>query len=196
LLAETEKDAAVAKDLKAISVDPGNWEAAERLATTPHFNALMRTTATATLISGGHAENALPQVASAVVNCRILPDDSADAVEAALKRIIADEKISLTRIDPPKPSPASPVDPYIFGLVEKTGREMWPGIVAMPTMQTGATDGLFLRSAGIPVYGISGMFTDFEDPRAHGKDERIGVNDYYNGVEFMFRLLKALGRSE
>ncbi len=194
VLAETEKDPDVAADLKAISADPGNWAATDRLATRPVYNALMRTTATVTMISGGHAENALPQVASAVVNCRILPEDSADAVEATLKHIIADEKISLSQIEPPKPSPASPVDPYIFDMVEKTGRDMWPGVVAMPAMQTGATDGLFLRAAGVPVYGLSGMFTDFEDPRAHGKDERIGVNDYYNGVEFMYRLLKALGQ--
>lgn len=192
--AETEKDPATAADLKAVSVDPGNWAATERLATSPVYNALMRTTATVTMISGGHAENALPQVASAIVNCRILPEDSADAVEATLKRIVDDERVSVTRMGQPKSSPASPVDPYIFDTVEKIGREMWPGVVAMPTMLAGATDGLYLRSAGIPVYGVSGMFTDFADPRAHGKDERIGVNDYYNGVEFMYRLLKALGQ--
>ncbi|MDB6059279.1 MAG: peptidase, partial [Verrucomicrobiales bacterium] len=125
IMAETEKDAATATDLKALSADPGNWAAADRLATNPVYNALMRTTATATMISGGHAENALPQTATAVINCRILPEDSADAVEATLKRIIADENIAVSRIDPPQPSPASPVDPYIFGLVEKVGRELW-----------------------------------------------------------------------
>ncbi|MGZ4971276.1 MAG: M20/M25/M40 family metallo-hydrolase [Limisphaerales bacterium] len=194
IMAETEKDAATAADLKAVSADPGNWAAADRLAVSPVYNCLMRTTATATMISGGHAENALPQVASAIVNCRILPEDSADEVEATLKRIIADEKVSVTRVDPAKASPASPVDPYIFGTVEKIGRNMWPGIAAMPVMMAGATDGLHLRGAGIPVYGISGMFTDFDDPRAHGKDERIGINDYYNGVEFTYRLMKALGQ--
>jgi acetylornithine deacetylase/succinyl-diaminopimelate desuccinylase-like protein len=196
ILAETEKDPATAADLKAVSADPGNWAATDRLATSPVYNALLRTTATATLISGGHAENALPQMASAVVNCRILPEDSADAVEATLKRIVADEKVLVSRMEPPKASPSSPVDPYIFSTVEKIGREMWPGVVAMPSMSTGATDGLFLRSAGIPVYGISGMFTDFDDQRAHGKDERVGVNDYYNGVEFMYRFVKALGETK
>jgi acetylornithine deacetylase/succinyl-diaminopimelate desuccinylase-like protein len=196
ILAETEKDAAVAADLKTVSADSGDWAAADRLATRPIYNALMRTTATVTMINGGHAENALPQMASAVVNCRILPEDSPDAIEATLKRIIDDEKITLSRVDPPKPSPASPVDPYIFGMVEKIGRQIWPNVVAMPTMTTGATDGLHLRSVGIPVYGISGMFSDFEDQRAHGKDERIGITDYYNGVEFMCRLMKALGQSK
>jgi acetylornithine deacetylase/succinyl-diaminopimelate desuccinylase-like protein len=192
-MAETEKDPATSADLKAVSADPGNWAAAERLAINTTYNAQMRTTATVTMINGGHAENALPQTATAIVNCRILPEDSADDIEAILKRIIADEKISLTRVGTIHPSPASPVDPYIFGIVEKIGRSMWPDIHAMPIMLNGATDGLVLRSAGIPVYGISGMFNDFDDQRAHGKDERIGVNDYYNGVEFTYRLMKTLG---
>jgi acetylornithine deacetylase/succinyl-diaminopimelate desuccinylase-like protein len=193
ILAETEKDAETAAALKAVSADPGNWAAAERVGTSPALNARMRTTATVTLISGGHAENALPQAVSAVVNCRILPEDSADAVEATLKRVIADDKVTVTRMEEAKASPASPVDQYIFDAIEKTGRQLWPGVVAMPTMSTGATDGLYLRSAGIPVYGISGMFSDFDDQRAHGKDERIGMNDYFNGVEFMYRLIKAFG---
>jgi acetylornithine deacetylase/succinyl-diaminopimelate desuccinylase-like protein len=184
----------VAAEMKAVAADPGNWAAAERLcAALPLYNALLRTTATATLISGGHAENALPQLATAVVNCRILPEDSPDEVEAALKRLIGDDHITITRVEPVKPTPSSPVDKHIFAVVEKIGSEMWPGVATLPVMMTGATDGLYLRGAGIPVYGISGMFGDVEDPRAHGKDERLGVNDYYNGVAFMYRLMKALG---
>jgi acetylornithine deacetylase/succinyl-diaminopimelate desuccinylase-like protein len=194
IMTETEKDPNIAADLKALASDPGNWAAAERLAVSATYNAQMRTTETVTIISGGHAENALPQTVSAIVNCRILPEDSPDAVEATIKRIIGDEKISVTRAGTARPSPASPVDPYIFGMVETIGRGMWPGVEAMPVMLNGATDGLYLRAEGIPVYGISGMFTDFDDPRAHGKDERIGVTDYYNGVEFTYRLMKALGQ--
>lgn len=185
---------AVAADMKAVAADPMNWPAAERLcAVLPFYNALLRTTATATMLSGGHAENALPQMASAIVNCRILPEDSADEIESALRRVLADDRIALTRVEPVKPSPASPVDPKIFGPMEKITSELWPGAPVVPVMMTGATDGLYLRSAGIPVYGISGMFGDVEDPRAHGRDERIGVTDFYNGVEFMYRLIKALG---
>jgi acetylornithine deacetylase/succinyl-diaminopimelate desuccinylase-like protein len=187
----------LAADMKALSADPGNWSAAERLcAALPVYNALLRTTATATMINGGHAENALPQVASAIVNCRILPEDSADEIEATLKRVIADDSIMIARVEPVKASPSSPVDPHLFGIVAKISAELWPGAAVLPEMMTGATDGLFLRGAGIPVYGISGMFTDIEDPRAHGKDERLGVTDFYNGVEFMHRLIKALASSQ
>jgi acetylornithine deacetylase/succinyl-diaminopimelate desuccinylase-like protein len=183
-------------DMKAIVADPGDWVAAERLAAAlPFYNALLRTTATATMISGGHAENALPQIATAIVNCRILPEENPDAIEATLKQVIADDQITITRVEPVKSAPSSPVDERIFGIVQKVGRDLWPDAAVMPVMMTGATDGLHLRAAGIPVYGISGMFTDVEDPRAHGKDERIGVNDFYNGVEFMYRFMKALGAS-
>jgi acetylornithine deacetylase/succinyl-diaminopimelate desuccinylase-like protein len=192
-MAEIEKGP-VAADMKAVAADPGNWVAAERIATSlPFYNALLRTTATATMISGGHAENALPQVATAVVNCRILPEEAPDDIEATLKRVIGDERITITRVEPVKNSPSSPVDERIFGIVRNVSRDLWPDAALMPVMMTGATDGLYLRGAGIPVYGISGMFGDVEDPRAHGKDERIGVADFYNGVEFMYRLMKALG---
>jgi acetylornithine deacetylase/succinyl-diaminopimelate desuccinylase-like protein len=192
-MAEMENGPLVA-DMKAVAADPSNWPAAERLAAgLPYYNALLRTTATATLISGGHAENALPQIATATVNCRILPEESPDEIEATLKRVLADDSIVLTRIEPAKPSPASPVNPRIFDAVKTVTKEMWPDAAVMPIMMTGATDGLYLRGAGIPVYGISGMFTDVEDPRAHGKDERIGVTDFYDGVEFMYRLIKLLG---
>jgi acetylornithine deacetylase/succinyl-diaminopimelate desuccinylase-like protein len=192
-MAEIEKGP-MAADMKAVAADPGNWLAAERLAASlPFYNALLRTTATATMISGGHAENALPQIATAVVNCRILPEENPDEIEATLKRVIADDRIAITRVEPVKSAPSSPVDERIFGLVRQSGRELWPDATVIPVMMTGATDGLYLRAAGIPVYGISGMFSDVEDPRAHGKDERIGVIDFYNGVEFMYRLMKTLG---
>lgn len=195
-MAEMESGPLVA-DMKAIAADPSNWPAAERLcAGLPYYNALLRTTATATMISGGHAENALPQLATATVNCRILPEESPDEIEATLKRVLADDTIAISRIKPVEPSPSSPVDPRIFSAVKIITREMWPDAAVMPIMMTGATDGLYLRGAGIPVYGISGMFGDVEDPRAHGKDERIGVTEFYDGVEFMHRLMKSLGEAK
>lgn len=191
-MADIEKGP-LAADMKQIAADSGDWVAAERLAAAlPFYNALLRTTATATMISGGHAENALPQIATAIVNCRILPEENPNDIEAALKKAVADDKITITRVEPAKSAPSSPVDQRIFDLVSKAGRELWPDAVVMPVMMTGATDGLYLRAAGIPVYGISGMFTDVEDPRAHGRDERLGVTDFYNGVEFMYRVMKSL----
>jgi acetylornithine deacetylase/succinyl-diaminopimelate desuccinylase-like protein len=98
----------------------------------------------------------------------------------------------LSVISPAKPSPASPLTPEFFGAVERVTKEMWPGVYVVPVLETGASDGLFLRQAGVPVYGVSGVFFDVDDVRAHGRDERVGVRSYFEGVEFMYRLLKAL----
>ena len=156
------------------------------------YSALMRTTCVATELSGGHAENALPQTARATINCRILPDEKPEQIEATLKQVIADEGITMTRIAPPKPSPPSPLVDAVMQPVSKVLKEMFPGVRLTPTMSLGASDSVFLRNSGIPTYGVSGMFTDMDDPRAHGRDERIGVVDFYDGVEFMYRFTKAL----
>ena len=107
-------------------------------------------------------------------------------------KVLADPKISVTPIGTPTPSPASPLRPDVVRLVDRVTAELWPGVPAVPIMSTGATDGLYLRVAGIPTYGVSGLFDDVDDVRAHGKDERIGAREYYEGVEFMYRLVKAL----
>jgi acetylornithine deacetylase/succinyl-diaminopimelate desuccinylase-like protein len=146
----------------------------------------------ATRLEAGHADNALPQTARATVNCRLLPEDTAANVEQTLARVLADEQIKLSVISPAKPSPASPLTPEFFAAVERVTKGMWPGVYVVPVMETGASDGLFLRQAGVPVYGVSGMFFDVDDTRAHGRDERVGVRSYFEGVEFMYRLLKAL----
>jgi acetylornithine deacetylase/succinyl-diaminopimelate desuccinylase-like protein len=143
----------------------------------------------ATRLAAGHADNALPQTARAVVNCRILPGESPDEVEKAIIRVLADEQIAVTRIAEPKPSPASPLVPEIMKPVESITQEMWPGVPVIPTMSTGATDGLYLRIAGIPTYGVSGIFADIDDVRAHGRDERISVKSFFEGLEFLYRLV-------
>src|SRR5207253_6864064 len=117
--------------------------------------------------------NALPQSATAIVNCRILPEESPDDIEATIKRVLADDQIQVTRVEAPEPSPASPVNSRIFSMVEQITSELWPGVRVFPVMSTGATDGVPLRANGIPVYGVSGMFGDVEDIRAHGQNERI-----------------------
>jgi acetylornithine deacetylase/succinyl-diaminopimelate desuccinylase-like protein len=182
-----------AADMKAVgraSFDPA---AADRLCeASPYYNALLRTTAVPTQLIAGHAENALPQLARAIVNCRILPEESPDDVEKAVTRALADDQIKVSRLEPPRPSPSSPLDPVVFSAVERLTEEMWPGVVVVPEMSTGATDGLHLRRAGVPVYGISGMFFDVDDVRAHGQNERIGVQSFYEGVDFMSKLMKAL----
>ena len=137
----------------------------------------------------------MPQTARAVVNCRLLPDEKPEDVERTLARVVADEQIAISRINEPRPSPPSPLVPEVLLPIERITAEMWPGLPVVPIMETGATDGLILRRAGIPVYGTSGMFFDIDDVRAHGKDERISVQSYHEGVEFMYRLLKALASS-
>ena len=181
-----------ARDMLAISRIPTDMLATYRLAMTPFYNALMRTTCVATQLAAGHAENALPQEARATVNCRLLPDDSPAEVQQTLVQVLADDKISVAPIGRPNPSPLSPLRPEVLGSMERITAEMWPGVPVVPIMSTGATDGLHLRNAGIPVYGVSGFFDDIDDVRAHGRDERIGIREFFDGVEFMYRLIKAL----
>ena len=184
-----------ALDMKTVARTPTDEAAAARLsASSVYYNALLRTTCVATQLQAGHAENALPQTARATVNCRLLPEDTAANVEQTLVRVLADEQIKLSTISPAKPSPASPLAPELFGAVERVTKEMWPGVYVVPVMETGASDSLYLRGAGIPAYGVSGMFFDVDDVRAHGRDERVGVKQYFEGVEFEYRLIKALAK--
>ena len=181
-----------AADMRAVAKNPYDRAAAERLSKSPYDNALLRTTCVATRLEAGHADNALPQTARAIVNCRILPGDSSSEVRSTLIRVLQDPKISVSAIDNATPSEPSPLKPEVFRAIEKITTEIWPGVPVVPSMSTGATDGLFLRNAGIPTYGVSGFFEDVEDTRAHGRDERLGVKQFYEGREFLYRLVKAL----
>jgi len=182
-----------AADMRAVVAATARPEAAAvaRLSASPYYNALMRTTCVATRLEGGHADNALPQMARATVNCRILPQETAADVEATLRRILSDGQIAITAIALSKPSPPSPLRPEIMGPIEQLTREMWPGVPVVPIMGTGATDSLFFRQVGIPVYGVSGIFDDIDDNRTHGRDERIAVKSLFDGQEFLYRLTKA-----
>jgi acetylornithine deacetylase/succinyl-diaminopimelate desuccinylase-like protein len=182
----------LAADMEAVTQSPADPAVVSGLAQSPYFNALMRTTCVATMLQAGHAENALPQTARAIVNCRLLPEDSPEEVQRILKAVVADDKIVISPIGIARPSPASPLRPSIMQAIEHTTAELWPGVPVIPVMSTGATDGLRLRRAGIPTYGVSGLFDDIDDVRAHGKDERIGVKQFFDGLEFMHRLVKAL----
>jgi acetylornithine deacetylase/succinyl-diaminopimelate desuccinylase-like protein len=176
----------------ARSADPG---AAARLSTSPYYNAVLRTTCVATQLQGGHAENALPQTARATVNCRIFPGSDPKDIQRTLEGVIADEAVRLAPLSPANPSLPSPLLPEVMGAIERITEEMWPGVPVVPTMSTGATDGLYLRNAGIPTYGVSGIFGDVDDARAHGKDERVLVASFYEGREFLYRLMTALSSS-
>jgi acetylornithine deacetylase/succinyl-diaminopimelate desuccinylase-like protein len=183
----------IKSDILAILKTPPDTAAARRVAaSSAYYNAMMRTTCVATLMNAGHAENALPQSAQAIINCRMLPDDSPENVMSVLKTVLADNQITVTRTYSSFTAPVSPLRDDVTNPVNQISSSMWPGVNVTPIMSTGATDGKFLRRQGIPVYGVSGMFGDMDDVRAHGKDERIGVKEFYDGVEFMYRFMKAL----
>jgi acetylornithine deacetylase/succinyl-diaminopimelate desuccinylase-like protein len=178
--------------MRAIVADEADAAAARTLSADRRYNSQLRTTCVATMLNGGHATNALPQRATANVNCRILPQDDPVEVQATLTRVIADTAVKVTPVDEAVNSPPSPLTPALMATVEKVTQEMWAGTPVVPTMSTGATDGLFLRNAGMPVYGLSGLF--YTDTFAHGMNERVSAKAFYEGLEFMYRLMKALTR--
>ncbi|HVS64990.1 MAG TPA: M20/M25/M40 family metallo-hydrolase [Thermoanaerobaculia bacterium] len=171
------------------SPDP---EAVALLEKTPAFASRMRTTCVATELAGGHAPNALPQRATATVNCRIAPGHDPLEVLGTLEEVAAEPTVSITPDAEATPSPPSPLTDEVFGAIERITEQMWPGVPVIPTMSAGATDGLYLRNAGIPVYGASGLFQEVDDVRAHGRDERIRIEDFDQGMEFLYRLTKEL----
>jgi acetylornithine deacetylase/succinyl-diaminopimelate desuccinylase-like protein len=168
-------------------------EAAKRLSQSAFFNALLRTTCVATRLDGGHANNALPQTATANVNCRMLPQDSLQTVQDTLKRVLADDRIVVSVVGEAIPAPASAINPTVVSKLQSLSAKLYGGLPIVPVMDTGASDGKYLRIAGIPTYGVPGVFEDVDDVRAHGKDERIGVKDFYDGVDFYYEFIKSLG---
>jgi acetylornithine deacetylase/succinyl-diaminopimelate desuccinylase-like protein len=179
-------------DMLSIVAPNPDSAAVERLSKIVRYNAQMRTTCVATMLEGGHAINALPQTARAVLNCRVLPGESFDEVRVTLVRVLDDDQISVTLTSTPEPSPPSPLNPELVRTVERLTAEFWPGIPVVPTMAAWATDGSYLRNAGIPTYGHSGLAGDVNDVRAHGKDERVLVKSFLDGDEYLYRLVKAL----
>jgi acetylornithine deacetylase/succinyl-diaminopimelate desuccinylase-like protein len=181
-----------AADMQAVAQSPPDPAAAERLSQNVRLNAELRTTCVATLISGGHAENALPQRARATIQCRMLPGDSVDNVQQLLTAALADPAIHLTLDAAPILSPESPPTPKIMRKTALLVHSMWPAVPIIPTMATGFSDDRQTRNAGMPSYDISGVWTDVDENRAHGRDERIGIQAFDESVEFTYRLLKAM----
>jgi len=191
-LTSASVDPELAAAMRGIVRTPPDPAAVAALTAIPTYNALIRTTCVATLLEAGHAENALPQRARATINCRILPGESPDEVRATLARVIADDTVTITPLDIARPSDPSPLVEGIIGPIERITAELWPDVPVIPMMSTGATDSLYLRNVGIPVYGVSGIFSDIDDNRAHGRDERLPVESFYEGLEFLYRLTREL----
>ncbi|HXW15922.1 MAG TPA: M20/M25/M40 family metallo-hydrolase, partial [Terriglobia bacterium] len=199
---ETGQEAA---DMRAILTNTPDSAAAARLALNPLDNALLRTTCVATRLEAGHANNALPQTARANVNCRIMPGHTREDVRQTLIRILADPQVGVSFVDSSgrgfdsapdtKARPPVKLRPDVMQTLEKIAGEIWPGTPVVPTMSTGASDGVYTNAAGMPTFGISGVAIDTNDVRAHGRDERLHVESFYQGVDFYYRYLKALTSS-
>jgi acetylornithine deacetylase/succinyl-diaminopimelate desuccinylase-like protein len=189
--AETEAPpiAAAIKALLAGTHDPA---ALAPLSANPTYNAQMRTTCVATLLEAGTVENALPQTARATVNCRILPDEPVAETANILAGVIADDKVSITPVGKPMAAPPSPPNPAVIGAVTRLASEMWPGVPIQATMSAGYTDNRWLRNAGIPAYGVSGLFSDQGRNGVHGRNERVAVKDLDASKAFLYRLVKEL----
>jgi acetylornithine deacetylase/succinyl-diaminopimelate desuccinylase-like protein len=183
-----------ASDMHAVAQSPPDLAAAARLSENVRLNAQLRTTCVATLISGGHAENALPQRAKATIQCRMLPGDSADNVQRLLVANLNDPAIRVTLDAPPIVSPESPPTAQIMKRVANLVHSMWPDVPIIPTMATGFSDDRRTRNAGMVSYDISGVWQDVDENRAHGRDERIGIRAFDESVEFTYRLLKGMSR--
>ena len=183
----------LAEDMRAVASGQADAQAYDRLSSSPLYNALLRTTCVATMLRAGHAENALPQSATATVNCRILPHDDAAAVDAEVRRL-AGPKVEVKASNPPLASPPSPLRPDVMKVVEGLTQERFPGVPVVPSMSTGATDSRFLRNLGMPMYGVSGLFVDPADNRIHGLDERIEIPRLYAGREFIYEMVKRLAQ--
>jgi acetylornithine deacetylase/succinyl-diaminopimelate desuccinylase-like protein len=184
----------LAADMKAILAAHPDRGAVARLSALPPYNAQLRTTCVATMLQAGHAENALPQLARATINCRLLPGDKVDDVAATLAKTINDPKVAIAPLERDVASTPSPLDGKLRTAIEQLTPKFWPGIPVVPTMSSGATDGRFLRNAGIPTYGHSGLAADIFDFRAHGKDERVAIKSFDDGVEYLYELVELLAQ--
>lgn len=182
----------LAQDMKSLVSAKPDPAAIARLTAQPPYNAQIRTTCVATRLEGGHADNALPQLARAMVNCRILPGQTVEQIQKQLEQVFADPKITVTATPRDTGSDPSAINKDLLAAIEKLTPRFWPGIPAVPTMSAGATDGRFLRNIGIPTYGHSGLASDIFDVRAHGKDERVSVKAMFEGEEYLYELVKAL----
>jgi acetylornithine deacetylase/succinyl-diaminopimelate desuccinylase-like protein len=182
----------VKADMLGAAGSPPDALALGRLSEAVETNILLRTTCVATQIDGGHAESALPQRARATLQCRVIPGESWESIRDQLATVLADPTIQLTVLTPAQPSPESPLSPAILSTVERVAHSLWPEVIVLPQMAAGASDSSYTREAGLPSYGIDGMFDDLDDARSHGRDERIGVRAFADEIQFTYRLMRQL----
>jgi len=183
--------------MRAIVANPNDAKASATLSRDPRYRSMLRTTCVATMLSGGHARNALPQSATANVNCRMAPGHDPADVRAGLIAAIGDTGVTVSKGPAMEHAAPSPLSPEVMGPIEKVTRDVFgPNVAVIPTMGTGATDSKYLRAVGIAGYGVSGLFGDPNDSRAHGKDERVLIKSYYDSQEFLYRLVKEMSSTK
>jgi acetylornithine deacetylase/succinyl-diaminopimelate desuccinylase-like protein len=201
-LAKQEKGQTAA-EMRAILATPPDLAAAARLSAEPSFNSNFRTTCVATRLNAGHANNALPQTAQAIVNCRIFPGHSPEEIRKQLIAIFADDKLAVkyvsdsyqlldTASDRKPIVPPAPI-PEVFEPLTRLTNAIWPGIPVTAVMENGASDSIYFAQAGIPCYGYSAIALERDDDRAHGRDERLPVDSYFKSLDFFYPFAKALG---
>ncbi len=183
---------AFADAIKALLAGRTDAEALAPLTSRPDYNAQMRTTCVATLLEAGHAENALPQAARATVNCRVMPEESVEEIGRTLARVIADDKVAVIAKGTAVQSPPSAINPEVMQAITQLSVAMWPGVPLNAAMSAGYTDNRWLRNAGIPAYGVSGLFSDPGNNGVHGRNEQVGIKAVYDSKEFLYRLVKLL----
>ncbi len=180
--------------MAALARDPNNASVQEAIARNPSYNAIMRTTCVATQVDAGHAANALPQRAVATLSCRVLQGHAPEEVQAELQRVMNDPQIAVEIVRRREGSSPPQLTREIMGPVERAAARLWPGIPIVPTMTPGATDGRFLNNAGIPTYGMSGMFAIPGENNAHGLNEKVRVQSLYEGRDFLDAVVRAYAR--
>jgi acetylornithine deacetylase/succinyl-diaminopimelate desuccinylase-like protein len=189
--AKVEPRREMAAAMRALAANPKDSGAAATLSRDDRYSSTLRTTCVATRLAGGHANNALPQRATANVNCRIAPTSNSEEVLATLRRVVGDTGVKVTLVAAPRRGVApSRVEPELLASVTALTKKMWGDIPVIPSMSTGATDGRPLREAGIPTYGVSGIFSVPGENNAHGRDEKLRVKSFYEGLEFLDQLVR------
>jgi len=179
--------------IAGVLAEPPDPDAVVYLESQPFYNASLRTTCVPTMISGGHAENALPQSVTITVNCRLVPTDSHQNVYRRIAAAVGEGVTLTSRPDSASP-PGISLQPEVLATIGRVSRSVWPDVPTIPTMAPGGTDSRYLRARGVPMYGVNGIFIDVEDDRGHARNERIRARSFYEGLEFLYRLTKALAQ--
>ncbi len=189
----------LAEAMRAIVADPSDTVAAALISRDPRYASMLRTSCVATRLAAGHADNALPQTATANVNCRIVPTSTSDEVKATLDRIVGDTGVVITLRQTGREvygAVRTDIHPRLFESTTALTKRFFGDIPVIPTMSTGATDGRFLRAAGVPTYGVSGIFSAPGETNAHGRDEKLRVKSFYDGLDFLYELVKDVAGPE